>query len=363
MSPNFFQGNLEELFLEDYTLIDVRAPKEFKEGSFPGAINLPLLNDEERHLVGICYKEKGQEEAIKLGNELVSGEIKEARIQAWIDTVNQQPNKTVLYCFRGGLRSQTSQAWLNERGIDIPIIQGGQKKLRNFLLETLERLTAKLNFVILTGLTGSAKTRVIEEYIEKGLYPTIDLEGLANHKGSAFGSMGEQPSQIDFENSLSVALLKLESETRPILLEDESLRIGVRMIPKSLFEKMSLSPIIQLDSSLEERAKWIRVSYVEEKWNDLKNTPDRDTKFYHFFYDPLNRIKPKLSNEIFEEIKTLLGESIKTGDNKIHEEWIALLLRHYYDPLYLKHIRRNQGRIFAHSLHENLLQVLKAFSL
>ncbi|HAP53946.1 MAG TPA: tRNA 2-selenouridine(34) synthase MnmH, partial [Marinobacter adhaerens] len=125
------------LFLNDVPLMDVRAPVEFSRGSFPNTENAPLMNDEERHRVGICYKEKGQDKAIELGHQLVSGDIKAQRIEAWKRFVARHPNG-YLFCFRGGLRSRLTQQWIREAGIDYPLVKGGYKALRRFLIDSLE---------------------------------------------------------------------------------------------------------------------------------------------------------------------------------------------------------------------------------
>ncbi len=180
------------------------------------------MSDAERAQVGICYKQQGQDAAIKLGHQLVSGELKAQRLAQWAAFARQHP-QGYLYCFRGGLRSQTVQRWLREEGIDYPLVIGGYKAMRRFLLEELERSLASASFVLVSGKTGTGKTRVIAH-----LARAVDLEGLANHRGSSFGQMPTpQPSQIDFENGLSIALLRLLAKSSgPIFLEDEGRLIG-----------------------------------------------------------------------------------------------------------------------------------------
>lgn len=169
------------LFLNDVPLMDVRAPVEFSRGSFPNTENAPLMNDEERHRVGICYKEKGQDKAIELGHQLVSGDIKAQRIEAWKRFVARHP-EGYLFCFRGGLRSRLTQEWIRDAGIDYPLVKGGYKALRRFLIDSLEAQVKSGEFRILSGRTGTGKTRVLQQ-----LPNPVDLEGLANHRGSSFG--------------------------------------------------------------------------------------------------------------------------------------------------------------------------------
>lgn len=168
-----------QLFLNDTPLMDVRAPVEFSRGSFPNTVNAPLMNDEERHRVGICYKEKGQDEAIKLGHQLVSGDIKAERIAAWKRFALEHP-EGYLFCFRGGLRSRLTQQWLKEAGVDYPLVKGGYKALRRFLIDTLDEVVRSATFHIISGRTGTGKTRVLHQ-----LPNPVDLEDLANHRAPA----------------------------------------------------------------------------------------------------------------------------------------------------------------------------------
>jgi tRNA 2-selenouridine synthase len=228
---NISAAALTELFLKDTPLIDVRAPVEFVVGSLPGAINLPIMNNEERAMVGTTYKKSGREQAMAQGHELVSGEIKEQRLTLWAEQIQKQP-ETVIYCFRGGLRSQITQRWLGERGIKRPLIEGGYKKARQFLRDEIDQFSRQSSMLILSGPTGSAKTNLLK----KSNYPNVDLEALASHRGSAFGAMATpQPSQIDFENTLAVTLMKLGK--KQVLVEDESRLIGRCAIPESFFRK------------------------------------------------------------------------------------------------------------------------------
>ncbi|MBU2099360.1 MAG: tRNA 2-selenouridine(34) synthase MnmH, partial [Gammaproteobacteria bacterium] len=183
------------LFLNDAPLIDSRAPVEFARGAFPSAVNLPLMTDDERERVGTCYKEQGQHAAIGLGHQLVNGAIKAQRVNAWVNFAEHNP-KGYLYCFRGGLRSQICQQWMRDAGCDYPRVIGGYKAMRRFLLEQLDRLCQTQPMLILAGHTGAAKTELLQK-----MPGAVDLEAIANHRGSAFGKKPDgQPSQIDFEN-------------------------------------------------------------------------------------------------------------------------------------------------------------------
>ena len=183
------ESEFRQLFLTNHPLMDVRAPAEFVKGAFPQAINLPLMNDSERTKVGTCYKQQGQQAAIELGHALVNGNIKQQRIDAWCQHIQQQPN-SFLYCFRGGLRSQLTQQWLQHAGINIPYVQGGYKAMRAFLIKTIDSAPEKNQILVISGSTGSGKTEFIHQRKD-----AIDLEGIANHRGSSFGSqITAQPS-------------------------------------------------------------------------------------------------------------------------------------------------------------------------
>ena len=157
--------------------MDVRAPVEFAKGSFPLAINIPILDDHQRELIGTCYKEEGPEAAVTLGYRLATDDIRTQRLKAWQSFIRQQP-KGYLFCFRGGQRSHITQQWLKESGYPYPLIKGGYKALRRFLIDELERSINEIPFIILSGKTGTGKTWLIQQ-----LPYSIDLEGLANHRG------------------------------------------------------------------------------------------------------------------------------------------------------------------------------------
>ena len=191
-------------------LIDVRAPVEFIEGSIPHSLNSPILNDEERTIVGTIYKQKGPAAAVEAGHQLVSGVIKENRVQAWQSLI-QKNSFTVITCFRGGLRSKLTQDWLADVGFKVPRIQGGYKALRQFLRNEIDQFIGQTQFLVITGATGSAKTRLLRAL--KNQRPLLDLELAANHRGSAFGGyQTPQPSQVNFENNLSFQILELKQK-------------------------------------------------------------------------------------------------------------------------------------------------------
>ncbi len=350
------------LFLNDVPLMDVRAPVEFSKGSFPGAANAPLMNDDERHRVGICYKEKGQEEAIKLGHQLVSGDIKAQRLEAWRRFTAEHPDG-YLFCFRGGLRSRLTQQWIRESGIDYPLVTGGYKAMRRFLIDSLEALIGSSEFVILSGRTGTGKTRVLQQ-----LPNPVDLEGLANHRGSSFGrQVTPQPSQIDFENRLAVAMLKAHHHVGgPVYLEDESRLVGRCALPESLRDRMAAAPLMVLDQPVEERVRIIREDYVDQMAADYAERDGEEAgwlNFRDYLLSALDRIRKRLGGERHSRLRYMMEEALhaqhRTGDVSAHHEWILALLEDYYDPMYDYQLSQKQGRIVVQGGPKTIIEWAK----
>ena len=191
--------NFHNLFIKESPLLDVRAEDEYAKGNFPQSINLPILNNEERRLVGTCYKQWGQETAVNLGHRLVSGETKAARIQSWREFVSAQPD-ACLYCWRGGMRSNIAQQWLFEAGFDVSLIEGGYKALRRSLIEIIEQVDKNVSMIRVGGKTGVGKSLLINQ-----IACSVDLEKYANHRGSSFGGLvTRQPTQVNFEHTLAI---------------------------------------------------------------------------------------------------------------------------------------------------------------
>ena len=309
--------------------IDVRAPVEFAKGALPGAVNLPILNDRERAAVGTRYRQRGQQEATALGEELVSGAVRAARIEAWANFVRAHP-KCTLYCARGGLRSRIAQAWLAEAGTVVPRVEGGFKSLRRFCLHAIDEAAASLNFLVVGGRTGSGKTAVLAHA------PTsIDLEGLANHRGSAFGERStSQPPPVGFENALAVELLKLSEAATAVAVEDESRQIGRLAIPAALYQAMQAAPIVVIEANLDARVENILTEYVLDAPNPHEHLPAS-----------FARIRKRLGGARHQEIGELLTNALTENDPGLHRQWIRRLLIEYYDPMYDYQIAAKQDRI------------------
>lgn len=236
-------------------IIDVRSPLEFKRGHLPGAINIPIFNDDERAAVGTTYVQKGRDLAVEQGLGYVGPKL----VQFVKMAKEKAPNNELLvHCWRGGMRS-ASMAWLfNTADITTYTLVGGYKAYRNYVLKSFEQ---HYKFVILGGMTGSGKTAILNEIGNQG-EQVIDLEGIAHHKGSAFGALGQQPQPTTehFENILFTQLCKLDA-TRRIWLEDESKAIGSVFIPDAFFAQMRESPVLAI-----ERPKDVRVKRLVEEY-------------------------------------------------------------------------------------------------
>jgi len=287
-----------EKFLEEgkkSLIIDVRTPAEFEQGHIPGAYNIPLFTNEERAIVGTLYKKTGKQEAIHKGLEIFGPRMiwyieelkKVAAAVAATDTSTSHSDesnniKTIyIHCWRGGMRSG-SIAWLFEiYGYKVFTLKNGYKSFRNLVLEEFKK---ERKIKIIGGRTGSAKTLVLPELKKKGLQ-VIDLEKLAHHKGSSFGSIGElpQPSQEHFENKLALEL-RFTNENEDLFLEDESKLIGRVIIPSPFFLQMRSCSVFYFDVPFEERAKYIAEHYGKYPKEELLVATERilrklDTRF------------------------------------------------------------------------------------
>lgn len=348
------------LFLNDIPMMDVRAPVEFNKGAFPHSINHPLMIDSEREAVGRCYKKEGQKAAIALGHSLVKGEVKQQRIRAWQVFHRQNPNG-FMYCFRGGLRSHMTKQWLTEAGIDMPFVEGGYKAMRQFLLGQLHARIAQGNIQVLCGATGSGKTEVIHDWSH-----SIDFEGLANHRGSAFGSTGsKQPSQIDFENAWSVNWLKQASHSNvPVLFEDESRLIGrIALLPEYLALSKQ-APIVLLKAPLQKRIARIRKDYfVDAYQSQLGKGEDAAIAYLDdFIRGALTRIKNRLGGDRYKNLIALLDYGLiqlkNQGNWTKFDDIIEVLLGDYYDPMYEYQLTVKARHTIFEGNHQEILDWL-----
>lgn len=330
-------ANFHRLVVENVPLIDVRAPVEFAAGAFPTAVNLPLMNDDERHRVGICYKQHGQDAAIKLGHSLVTGSVKAERIAAWETFIEKNPAARI-YCFRGGMRSQLSQQWAGEAiGREIPRLAGGYKAFRTYLIEQLDPALITSQPLIVGGRTGSGKTLLLH-----GLENKVDLEAIANHRGSSFGRfISAQPTQIDFENRLAWALIQHRAAGhRHMILEDEGRHVGCSYLPAGLVKCFAKAPVVLLETPMQQRVQITFDEYVLEAQRAYTKTYGSAglNQWAEDMRGSLHRIRKRLGGERLKRVTQLLqaafDQQATSGDASAHAHWIEVLLREYYDPMY-----------------------------
>ena len=306
---------LQNVFSQNHLLLDVRSESEFFQGRVPGAVNLPLLDDEARKQVGITYKVRGRNEAIEKGFELTGGKfhtfIKTVKDYLFPEqqTTNDKPQTVLLYCWRGGMRSSIMSWLLETAGIGTVLLKGGYKSYRQWALQQME---AGRKLMALGGKTGTGKTFLLNE-LKKSGEQVLDLEALANHRGSAFGAIGmeAQPRQEHFENLIAYHLGK--SDPQQILwVENESRKVGSLKIPDILFDRMLAVPLVEIVLPYEERINRIESEYGKFPVEELKaNTI---------------KLERSLGGTRMKEAIQLLEE------NKIRE-WIKRMLE-YYDKTY-----------------------------
>lgn len=254
-------SNVEQfLFKEEGPIFDVRSPSEFQHGSIPGSLSLPLFSDEERHLVGCCYKQKGKEEAIQLGLSFVGPKL------SFFAHQFIQHKKIRLLCFRGGMRS-SSMAWLASLvGCSVVRLDKGYKSYRAWVLEQFQK---PISTVVLSGPTGSGKTELLSMLKANG-YPILDLEAIAHHRGSVFGGYSEkqQPTQEQFENNLAHALYPLFQQPY-FYAEAESRTIGKLVVPQCVYNAVHNAPLIAVECPFEERVLRIVEQYGTKSKEEL----------------------------------------------------------------------------------------------
>jgi len=312
-------------------VIDVRSPKEFAHGHIPGAYSLPLFDDLERAEVGILYHKSGREEAVKKGLEIVG-----PKMRAYVDEALKLATKgeLLVYCWRGGMRSE-SMAWLFETsGIRASVLEKGYKGFRAHLRELFEN---DQPVMIIGGRTGSGKTSLLQAIAHAG-GQTIDLEGLANHKGSVFGNLGlpEQPTTEHFQNLLGIAWSKLDQQN-PVYLEDESFTIGQICLPMNLYKKMQHATVLFVDMPLESRLLRLHREYAHFSTQELIALIEKITK----------RLGGQNARQAIQAIEEgRLNEAIR----------IALV---YYDKAYGFDIgQRESGKLIPFRVDDENVEVL-----
>ena len=304
------------------------------------------MSDEERHEVGICYKQKGNEKAVELGHSLVNGEVKESRVNACLEFIQNNPN-THIYCFRGGQRSQIIQSWIDEAGVSVPRLKGGYKAFRAYLMESTTKIARNQNIVILAGRTGSGKTIVLNK-----MSNSIDLEGLAHHRGSSFGNFAtKQPTQIDFESALSYDMIRHDhGDYSSLVLEDESKNIGRCFIPNEMYQEMQSSDVVLLEQGIDRRIEITYDEYVLASQAEYSVVyPDDPEAWMNYMRESFKKISRRLGGDRYKKFSEILESAwtyqLSTADASRHKEWIVMLLNDYYDPMYDYQILNKKDRI------------------
>lgn len=325
----------EEALAAQGLVVDVRAPVEFGVGHFPGAMNLAILSDWERARVGTVYKQYGSGSAQEEGRRLI-GALAHGRVGSWVGLLRALDAKpaphVILYCWRGGLRSEIASLWLRQRGLRISRVVGGYKALRLQALAELRRISAR-PWVVLSGPTGSGKTDVVRAFAGTS---AIDLEGLAQHRGSAFGGwprfLGGQPTQATFENALGRALAVLtKNDASAYLVEDESRTIGRCVLPPEMAATIQGSAEVRIEEPLESRAHFLAQSYL----GDLVDSGFAPDAMAAWAEAGAERIRKRLGGARTNEILTEVRQAFACGVAPDHHVgWVARLLREYYDPMY-----------------------------
>ncbi len=261
-------------------IIDVRSQLEHQEDHITGAILLPVLDDAERAEIGTIYKQESAFEARKKGAVLVTRNISNHLKSHFLDKPKNY--RALVYCWRGGHRSGSIATVLADVGWDISVIEGGYRTYRRMVLDTFEKIAPQFRWIVLNGYTGAGKTLVLKELRKQGAQ-ALDLEGLANHKGSVFGGDPEepQPAQKRFESLLFDEISHFDVE-KPIFVEAESAKIGRLNLPNPIWQEMKMAPVIEIDSPLEARSDYLTRDY--EEWvgdlSRVESTLDRLSSFH-----------------------------------------------------------------------------------
>lgn len=314
--------------LKNPLILDVRSPCEHQAECIPASINIPLLSDSQRAQVGTIYKQQGEATARILALKMIAPQIPEI-IDSIIALKNHEQN-IVVHCWRGGLRSETVASLLSVIGIDCFRLSGGYKSWRKQVLSDFETDRYKFDPIVLHGLTGAGKTEILQTLESRGKN-VLNLEALANHRGSIFGGigMGTQPSQKNFEAAIWSKLRSFGDG--PVFLEAESRKIGKLALPDCIVKRINNGQKILVTGSIESRAKRIISDYTAIF---VQSTSEKCAALWqesHLLESQV--LKETLGNSRVAELKNLVLDGQLTAA-------VTILLVEYYDPLYMRHIKR-----------------------
>jgi tRNA 2-selenouridine synthase len=294
--------------------VDTRSPSEYVKGHIPGAYNLPILEDDERCIVGTLYKKEGPEEARRAGLEIVSGKL--PKIVNTIQSLQNTGTEIVIYCWRGGMRSRSIVTVLQLMGVNARQLLGGYKAYRKYIQDSLATMDIRPQIIVLCGSTGVGKTTILNS-LEKRGYPVLDLEALANHRGSAFGQvgLGESATAQNFDSHLWTFLRQFNNSPF-LIVECESKRIGNVYLPDILHDRIKNGTRILLKASLENRVTRLIIEYttaMETVSDEIRHS--------------IISLQRKLGKRKTSEMLTLFN------DGQL-PDLVRMLLIDYYDPLY-----------------------------
>jgi tRNA 2-selenouridine synthase len=325
----FFMQTIDvEEFLrqsKEIPIIDVRSPGEYASGHIPGAISMPLFNDHERAIIGTIYVQQGKNPAIETGLEITGPKMAEFIRNA---SKTAREGKLLVHCWRGGMRSE-SMAWLYERiGINCGVLKGGYKAYRNFLLNEIGKIPY---LIVIQGPTGCGKTEILQ-MLKSMNEQIIDLEDLANHKGSVFGGICKenQPSTQQFQNDLLFKILSLDKSKR-IFVEGESQTIGKIFLPDAFWSRMNDALIININVPREYRIKRLTIEYGSLPLEEMKNA--------------INSLSKRLGEVRKDEILTdYLQGNIESAADKLLD---------YYDKTYDHSVSKYKNKGIEITLPDN----------
>lgn len=332
-------------------VMDVRSPGEFSEGHLPGAVNCPVLDDGERHRIGLTYKQSGQQAAIDLGVEMVWN-LRGYRSGHWLrrlESAGGAEKRILVSCWRGGLRSLLAASWVAETlrkmfppggdgSAQVWRLAGGYKAVRGKLLEAI---SVKREMIVLAGMTGSGKTALLHELVSCPDFDprrVIDLEGLARHRGSSFGhavsNSGErvaQPAQQSFENELGLRLL--QGASGPLVVEDESAMVGRISVPQAFRTQMREAPVVVVETPIEQRARAIFHEYVQAPLDQGCAVEP----LWQVLGGNISALERRLGGQDTQDLlKALAAGRSQPGEFQAQEPWIRTLLERYYDRAYAR---------------------------
>lgn len=313
--------DIDKGVIEDYILIDVRTPMEYNDETIPGAINIPIFNDEERELIGTVYVQESIEKAKQIGVNAVSKRL--PSIYEKISHLDKEYKYLVFFCSRGGYRSSSLVSLFRSIGTDAIKLEGGYKGYRKYINDNLPELIKQIEFVVLYGNTGTGKTEILKILKEKGM-DVLDLEGCANHRGSTLGGvgMGVQNTQKEFESLIYQSLKN--RKTNLVFVEGESKRIGKVVIPNYIYDSIKKGINLKIEANINTRINNILEDYVHDTDQELITA--------------LNFLRKYLGDKTIDKY----NEMIKKHE---YRQVIEELILKYYDPLY-KHKSQDCNIVF-----------------